>query len=67
MDAALDRVKRQVHAKQYQIFDCYVIKKWPMDKITAALGVTTTQVYLAKHRVGELIKREIKDLETKII
>ena len=67
MDAAIERVKREVNAKQYQIFDCYVIKKWPVEKITAALGVTTAQVYLAKHRVSGLIKREIKDLETKII
>src|ERR1051325_5132400 len=67
MDAAIDRVKRQVNAKQYQIFDCYVVKKWPVEKVTATLGVTTTQVYLAKHRVSGLIKKVIKDLETKII
>lgn len=60
---ALERVKRKVKAKQYQIFDLYVVKDWPVGKVTATLGVSATQVYLAKHRVGLLLKREIKKLE----
>ena len=63
VDSALHRVKGQVKAKQYQIFDLYVLKKWPVAKVTATLGVNFGQVYLAKHRVTALIKKEIRALE----
>ena len=67
MDAALDRVKKQVNPRQYQIFDLYVIKDWPATKVAKTLGVSITQVYLAKHRIGSLVKQELKRLETKMI
>lgn len=67
MDAALQRVKHQVNAKQYQIFDLYAVKQWPVNKITVTLGVSTTQVYLAKHRVGSLLKKELQRLQTKLL
>lgn len=67
MDAALDRVKKQVNPRQYQIFDLYVIKDWPATKVAKTLGVSMTQVYLAKHRIGSLVKQELKRLETKMI
>jgi RNA polymerase sigma factor (sigma-70 family) len=67
VDAALNRVKGQVSARQYQIFDCHVIKQWPVAKVARTLGVSATQVYLAKHRVGALVKKEVKRLETRFI
>jgi RNA polymerase sigma-70 factor (ECF subfamily) len=39
-----------------------VVQQWPVKKITAALGVSAGQVYLAKHRVGALLKREMTQL-----
>lgn len=63
LEAAVQRVKGKIKPKQYQIFDLYVLKKWPISKVTAALGVNIPQVYLAKHRVTSLIKKEIKVLE----
>ena len=67
IDAALERVKRQVNAKQYQIFYLYMIKKLSVRSVAKSLGVNIGQVYLAKHRVGGLVKKEIKNLETKLI
>ncbi len=67
MDAALERVKQRVNAKQYQIFDLYVIKDWPVAKVARTLGVSTARVYLAKHRISALVRRQIKELETKFI
>jgi RNA polymerase sigma-70 factor (ECF subfamily) len=67
LDMAIERVKRQVKPKQYQIFDLYVVKKWPIPKIGATLGVNVGQIYLAKHRVSALIKKEVKSLEEKLI
>ena len=62
-DAALSRVKAQVSPKQYQIFDYYVVKEWEARKVQAHLGVSMAQVYLAKHRVGAVLKRELVKLE----
>lgn len=61
-DAALARVKAQVSPKQYQIFDCYVIKQWDARKVQEKLNVSMAQVYLAKHRVGAVLKRELAKL-----
>jgi len=62
-DAALARVKAQVSPKQYQIFDYYVVKQWEAKKVQAHLGVSMAQVYLAKHRVGAVLKRELAKLD----
>lgn len=62
-DAAIARVKKKVDAKQFQIFDCYVRKEWPAQKVAAQLRVSVGQVYLARHRVSALIKKEVKNLE----
>jgi RNA polymerase sigma-70 factor (ECF subfamily) len=45
------------------LFDLYVVQQWPVKKVTAALGVSAGQVYLAKHRVGALLKKERKRSE----
>lgn len=63
---ALDRVKRIVRPKQYQIFDLYVLKQWPVQKVIAALGVSMGQVYLAKHRVSAVLKAELKGVTEKM-
>ncbi len=56
---ARGRVKEKVSPKQFQIFDCYVIKGWEAAKVREELGVSMAQVYLAKHRVGSMMKKEI--------
>ena len=63
LEAAIARVKKQIEPKQFQIFDCYVRKEWPAQKVAAQLGVNVGQVYLARHRVSALLKKEIKALE----
>jgi RNA polymerase sigma factor (sigma-70 family) len=65
MDAAIQKVKRRVPIEQYQIFDFYVLKKWPARKVAQTLSVSLGRVYLAGHRVSGLIKREIELLEKK--
>jgi RNA polymerase sigma-70 factor (ECF subfamily) len=60
---ATDQVKKKINARQYQIFDCYVFKQWPVQKVAAELRVSVAQVYLVKHRVAALLKREIKNAE----
>jgi len=66
LNAAVDTIKKQVKPEHYELFDLYVIQKWPMRKITQTLGVNAGQVYLAKHRVGPLLKKELARLEKEI-
>jgi RNA polymerase sigma factor (sigma-70 family) len=66
-DAALARVKEQVSPKQFQMFNFYVLKQWPVKDVAKTLGVTMAQVYLAKHRISTLVKQEIKRLQNGLI
>ncbi len=67
MKVALENVKRRVKEEHYQMFDFYVVKEWPVAKVARTLGVSTGQIYLAKFRVGALIKKEIRRLENREI
>jgi RNA polymerase sigma-70 factor (ECF subfamily) len=67
MDAALARVKRKVGARQYQIFDLYVVKEWPVEDVVSTLKVSAHQVYQAKTRVSAVLRNELKALETKLV
>ena len=62
-EAAIARVKKQIEPKQFQIFDCYVRKEWSAQKVAERLRVNIGQVYLARHRVGALLKKEIRTLQ----
>ncbi len=66
-ETAMTKVKGRVSPKQFQIFDCYVIKGWPVKRVMTDLGVSMAQVYLAKHRVGGLIKKEVEGLQEQLI
>jgi RNA polymerase sigma factor (sigma-70 family) len=63
LDRAIARVKVQVSPRQFQIFDAYVVKDWSVGKVMSELGVSLAQVYLAKHRVGKILKSEIAALD----
>ena len=62
-DRALAAVKLRVSPRQFQIFDCYVIKNWGVLEVCRKLDVSMGQVYLAKHRVGSLMRKELRQLE----
>jgi len=65
-DAAVARVKLKVRPKQFQMFDLYVVKEWPVKEVARALGVTATQVYVNKHRVAARIAAELDALRLKL-
>ncbi|PYI88585.1 MAG: RNA polymerase subunit sigma [Verrucomicrobia bacterium] len=67
LEVAAERVKRQVKAEQYQMFDLYVLQDWPAREVARMLRVRIGQVYLAKYRVGTLVKKELKKLEQVMI
>jgi RNA polymerase sigma factor (sigma-70 family) len=58
-DVALTRVKAQIKPKQFQMFDLYVLKEWPVKDVAKALGVSVAHVYVNKHRVAGLIRKAV--------
>jgi RNA polymerase sigma factor (sigma-70 family) len=67
LNAATARVKAQVSPKQFQAFELYVRREWPVTKVARTLGMSAASVYLAKHRVGSLLKKELKKLERDVV
>jgi RNA polymerase sigma-70 factor (ECF subfamily) len=67
LDVAIEKVKQTIPAKQFQIFDLYVLREWPPTEVARALGISTTQVYLARFRVLARLKAEIKRLESELL
>lgn len=67
LEAALDRVKRQTNPKHYQLFYLHVVKQRPAREVAQTLNSSIGQVYLAKHRISRLLKKQVKTLETKLI
>jgi RNA polymerase sigma-70 factor (ECF subfamily) len=67
LERAVAKVRGEVRPLQFQIFDCYVLREWPVEKVTKALGVSATQAYLAKLRVGKRLREEIKRLENELL
>jgi RNA polymerase sigma-70 factor (ECF subfamily) len=65
LQAAMDRVKQRVRAEHYQMFELQVMRQWPVSRIAETLGVSAAQVYLAKHRISALIKKEARALQRK--
>jgi RNA polymerase sigma factor (sigma-70 family) len=65
VNVAIERAKQQADPKQFQLFDLYVLKEWPIARIASALKISAARIYLAKHRVSRLIRKEAKALEKK--
>jgi RNA polymerase sigma-70 factor (ECF subfamily) len=59
-DAALARVRAASNPRHFQVFDYCVLKEWPAAKVAATLGLNAAQVYLAKHRVAQAMKRAVR-------
>ena len=63
LQAALARIKRQVRPQHYEIYHLHVVLGKPAREVARVLDVNTAQIYLAKHRVGNLLKKEVLRLK----
>ena len=63
VEAAMERLKGQVSPLHYQLYYLHVVKELPARQVASMLAVATAQVYLVKHRLAGLVKREIQRLE----
>lgn len=65
VDAAMERMKKDVSARQFQIFYLTVIKESSPQQVAKVTGVNVDQVYLIKHRLSKLFKKALAELENK--
>ena len=65
VDAAMEKLKREVTAKHFQIFYLAVIKEASPQQVAKVTGVQVDQVYLIKHRLSQLFKKALEELEMK--
>ena len=63
MTTALERVKRLVSPRQYQMFDLHVLHKLSVQDTARTVQASVASVYMAKYRVGALLKKEVRKLE----
>jgi RNA polymerase sigma factor (sigma-70 family) len=63
LQAAIERLKKKVDPKHWQLFDLYTFKQWPVRRIASALSVSAAQVYIVKHRLKKQLRKEIHELE----
>lgn len=61
-ETAAQRVQQRVGARNYLIFDMTVRQHTPLRDVCRSLGVNAAQVYLARHRVGRMMKQEVTAL-----
>ena len=60
LQLAVARVKQQVSPRQWQVFDLAALQQWPTERICQTLGVNRAQIYMAKMRVGRMLKAEVQ-------
>jgi len=62
INKALQQVREQVSEKQYLIYEMHVLREVPISTVVANLQTSTMAVYVAKHRVGKLLRVELGKL-----
>lgn len=64
-DAALCNVRSSIDPKLFQVFDLMANRGLPATEVAKILHVSSTWVYMAKHRVHLKLKQQIRQLRTK--
>jgi RNA polymerase sigma-70 factor (ECF subfamily) len=63
LNTAMERARARVPARQFLIYDLLARQGASVPEVCRALDINAASVYLAKHRVGKLMTREIESLE----
>ena len=61
--AALDALRQRLPPEQFQIYDLCTVKGLPVRQVARLTGVSVARVYLNRHRVASLLKRELQRIE----
>lgn len=67
LDAAVDRTRRALDPKKFQIFDLVVNQQLPANIVAQRFGINLNQIYIIKHRVTQQIKAEVERLKQQVI
>jgi RNA polymerase sigma-70 factor (ECF subfamily) len=62
VDTAMRRIRSKVSSQQLLIFRLATVGELPLRQVACKLGVSLAQVYLARHRVGRLFRKEVQRL-----
>jgi RNA polymerase sigma-70 factor (ECF subfamily) len=65
-DLALQRIREEATPRDFQIFDCLVLKHWPIQAVADALQVNEARIYVAKSRVAGLLRQEVERLQAQL-
>lgn len=63
LTAALARVRGQVKAEHFQIFEQVTMHGWSVADTAKAFTVSRINIHVIRHRVSGLVKKELKRLE----
>lgn len=61
-ETALERLKKTISPKHFQIFELAFLREWDIAKVAATLQLRAAYVYVVKHRVKAKLATEIKRL-----
>jgi RNA polymerase sigma factor (sigma-70 family) len=67
LDAALQKAKNQVDARQFQMFYLHIIKNVPAEDVARRLNVKLQAVYFSKYKVSGILQKEIRILQEKFL
>jgi RNA polymerase sigma factor (sigma-70 family) len=63
---ALARISGAITVRDRQVFDLAIIRSWPSADVRKATGVSLAHLYVIRHRIGKLVKKEIEVLKTEL-
>ena len=66
LQTALERTKLRVNQGHYQIYDLCVHEGMSAPAVAHALEINVARVYLARHRVKQVVKAELEKLRGEI-
>jgi RNA polymerase sigma-70 factor (ECF subfamily) len=59
----MERVKRRLNQEHYQIFHLTTVKGLGVLEVSRMLGTNPGNVYVIRHRVGAMVRKELLTLE----
>ena len=66
LEQALQRVRQQASPKEFLLFHQQVVKELPARLVANRHGVSLAAVYVAKYRIQQQIKREVRKLQREL-
>ena len=67
LEVALEKIRKRVDNKTFQLFHQHVVKQWPAKKVAESSGAKLAEVYFAKYKVSRMLKREIQRLQKELL